>query len=85
MEPQCGVCRKSVPPAGFAMTWLETRAVVMLSGGNSPSVPNRVYEEAVPASDRCSDELMGIAGQNELCGTRDVEWDEAHFPLLRAS
>lgn len=51
---QCGVCRESVPPEGFAMAWLGTRVVVVLSGGNSPSVPKRVYEEAVPASDRCS-------------------------------
>lgn len=51
---QCGVCRESVPPEGFVMAWLGTRVVVVLSGGNSPSVPKRVYEEAVPTSDRCS-------------------------------
>lgn len=81
-SPQCGVCRESVSPAGFVMTWLGTRVVVVLSGANHPSVPKRVSEEAVPASDRCSSgiqELMGILGQNELCGARDVEWDEVHF------
>lgn len=60
---------------------------VVLSGGNSLSVPKRIYEEAVPTSGRCPSgiqEFMGIPGQNELCGARDVEWDEAHFPLLRA-
>lgn len=54
---------------------------------NSPSVPKRVYKEAVPTSDRCCSgiqELMGLAGQNELCGSGDVEWDGAPFPLLRA-